>query len=386
MEIFEVEYDGKKIPVQKDDDGSIYVLLPTRYGDRGSAFRETILHEQRGWRFTSTQEDDIEYYFHMWLKDDGRIAWTNDMMHGIDETREPFNPHYPNVGVLNDSALKLYSIVQQIKEYQKRDLPATELFLLRQFYLTSALKTLGYDSVEDVIENRNAGRGYLGLNLIASQLENYRDLSRLIVAMGEIRGKETFLSIAPKNMDRKKVLELAMPVKEQIEANVQFMQKQEDGLEKRRAVVPGYRTGLEDKMGVYTYDNYERAVRNAAILILELNSDLLTPEQREKLGIKEIIQLDELSLKDRISRLIDSKEFNDACKAESELAFEESKSVITKAKELQKSGARTSADLSRLIAEEISVAEGRKKSLENHERYDPYNKGKPKGYSLDDDN
>ena len=138
-------------------------------------------------------------------------------------------------------------------------------------------------------------------------------------------------------------------------------------------------------MGVYTYDNYERAVRNAAILILELNSDLLTPEQREKLGIKEIIQLDDLPLKDRISRLIDSKEFNDACKAESKLAFEESKSVITKAKELQKSGARTSVDLSRLIEEEISAAEGRKKSLENHERYDPYNKGKPKGYSLDDD-
>ena len=77
------------------------------------------------------------------------------------------------------------------------------------------------------------------MNLIASQLENYRDLSGLIVAMGEIRGKETFLSIAPKNVDRKKALELAMPVKEQIEANVQFMQKQEDGLEKRRAVVPG---------------------------------------------------------------------------------------------------------------------------------------------------
>ena len=59
--------------------------------------------------------------------------------------------------------------------------------------------------------------------------------------------------------------------------------------------------------------------------------------------------------------------------------------AMIKAKELQKSGARTSVDLSRLIAEEISAAEGRKKSLENHERYDPYNKGKPKGYSLDDD-
>ena len=59
MEIFLVEYEGKKIPVQKDGRGSIFVLLPTRYGDRGSQYRETITHESRCWRLTSTQDNDM---------------------------------------------------------------------------------------------------------------------------------------------------------------------------------------------------------------------------------------------------------------------------------------------------------------------------------------
>ena len=122
MEVFEVEYEGRKILVQKSERGSIYATLPPRLGDRGGVFRET-----------------------MWLKPDGRMAWANDMSHGIQEFYEPFNPYYPNAGVLNDTALQLYSIVKQIEEYQKRDIPAMELLLLRQYHLNATLKMLGYE-------------------------------------------------------------------------------------------------------------------------------------------------------------------------------------------------------------------------------------------------
>lgn len=385
MELFKVEYEGQQMVVRKSESGSMYVPLPTRYGNRGAAFRESITHEERGWRFTSTQDDDIEYYFHMWLKPDGRMAWANDMTHGIEEFNEPFNPYYPNAGVLNDTALKLYSIVKQIEAYQKRNLPMTELFLLRQYYLTTSLKMLGYNSVDDVIENSNVSREYLGLNVVASQLEEYRSLSGLVVSAGNLSGQESFLCIAPENIDRRKALELAKPVKEQIEDNVQFMQEQDNSLSQKRTILPGYRTRMSEKMGVYSCDNYERAVRNAALLLLELNSDLLTPEQRERIGVEQFSCVEELALKDKISELIDSRDFNEACKVESKFAYDESRELIRKAKEVITSGKDTVQDVSKIINEETKHADDRKRSLDNHEKYGFKKKRKSKGYSLDDE-
>ncbi len=391
MEIFEVEYNGKKIPVQKDERGSIFVLLPTRYGDRGSAFRETIMHEERGWRYTSTQDNDIEYYFHMWLKDDGRIAWTNDLTYRIEEFREPFNPNYPNAGVLNDTAMQLYTIVKQIEAYQKRDIPANELLLLRQYYLNTALKTLGYDSVDAVIENENNPRGCLGLNKVACMLEEYKDLSGLVFSMGEIRGEEVVVCIAPKDVDRKKAVEQGIPVREQIQDNIQFMQNEEKELEYKRKILPGYRTKMEEKVGVFTYDNYQQAIRNAALLLLELNADLLTDEQREALEIPEYKPIDDLTLKDKISKLIDSKDFNNACKTENEFAYGQSEELIKVAKEIIDSGRAaefpmtSTPTLIRMVNEERAVSAERKRALDNNEKYNSKNKRKSKGYSLDDE-
>lgn len=384
MELFKVEYEGQQMVVRKSERGSIYVPLPARYGNRGSAFRESITHEERGWRFTSTQDDDIEYYFHMWLKPDGRMAWANDMTYGIEEFSQPFNPVYPNAGVLNDTASKLYSIVKQIEAYQNRNLPTTELFLLRQYYLTTSLKMLGYDSVDDVIENSNVSRDYLGLNVIASQLEDYRSLSGLVVSAGNLSGEEAFLCIAPENIDRKKALELAKPVKEQIEDNIQFMQEQDSSLAQKRTILPGYRTKMSEKVGVYSCDNYERAVRNAALLLLELNSDLLTPEQRERIGVEQFSCVEELALKDKISELIDSRDFNEACKVESRFAYDESIELIRRAKEVV-APRDTVQDMTKIIDEERKHSNDRKRSLDNHEKYNFKKKRKSKGYSLDDE-
>ncbi len=393
MEVFEVEYEGRKILVQKSERGSIYATLPPRLGDRGGVFRETITHESRGWRFTSTQDDDIEYYFHMWLKPDGRMAWANDMSHGIQEFNEPFNPYYPNAGVLNDTALQLYSIVKQIEEYQKRDIPAMELLLLRQYHLNATLKMLGYDSVEDVIKNSNNGRGYLALNRVSSQLEDYTDLSGLVISLGEISGEESFACIAPKDVDKRRALELGKPVKEQIESNVAYMQEHENGLAKRRSILPGYRTGMSDKVGVYTMDNYENAVRNTALLLLELNADLLTDEQRKELGIGEHKHLDELSLRDRISRLIDSKEFNDACKCEHEFACGQSEKLIETTKRIIdgmepiERNSDYAKGLISLVLEETRALEARKRFVETHEDIEArfYAKKRNKRTIRDDD-
>ena len=142
---------------------------------------------------------------------------------------------------------------------------------------------------------------------------------------------------------------------------------------------------MSEKVGGYPYYNYENAVRNAALLLLELNADLLTPEQREKLGISGPEFLDDNALKDRISRLIDSKEFNNACKIESEFAYQQSEELLKKAKELLTGNGEDSRDLTRIIDEETKHADDRKRSLDNHEKYNFKKKRKSKGYSLDDE-
>lgn len=390
MEFFLVEYEGEKIPVQKNGNGSIVVLLPARFGDRGSQYRESIIHEERGWRFTSTQDDDIEYYFHMWLKPDGRMAWADDMTYGIKEFDEPFNPYYPNAGLLNDTALKLYSIVKQIETYQKRDIPANELLLLRQYYLNTGLKALGYDSIDDVIADRNNSCSCLGLNKVACMLENYKDLSDLVFSIGEISGEDTVVCIAPEEVDRKKALEFGVPVKEQIQDNIQFIQEESTNLGNKRRILPGYRTKMEESVGIYTFDNYKRAVKDAALLLLELNADLLTDQQKEALGILKYKKTDEMTLEDRISKLIDSKDFEAACKTENEFAYEQSQKLIKRAKEIQKTiGTETPVmnltTLTQILVDETRMADGRKKALDNNERYNSKNKRKSKGYSLDDE-
>ena len=180
MEIYEFDYGWRKLRARIWGKGSVYVDMPSRIG-----YTDRICLEERGWRYTSTQDDCIDYIFHMWMKDDGMMAWANDMSRGIQYLSEPFNPNYPNADLLNDTAMKLYTVSHAIREYQKRNLPVQEVFELRKLYLTTALKALGYDSIDAVGEPLDDSRGYLGLNRVVDSLEKYLDLSSLVHSLGK---------------------------------------------------------------------------------------------------------------------------------------------------------------------------------------------------------
>ena len=132
MEVYEFRDGWDKIKVKFTKTGGVYVDMPVKFGRGGVVLRESIVREKRGWRFSSTQDDCIDYYFNMWLDDDGTLSWVNDMMYRRQYATEKFNPDYPNAGVLNDTAIKLYNVSQRIKNYQNRMLPTHEIFELRQ--------------------------------------------------------------------------------------------------------------------------------------------------------------------------------------------------------------------------------------------------------------
>ncbi len=372
MEVFEFRYGWDLIRARLTKGGSVYIDLPTRWGDRGAEFRESIVLEERGWRFSSTQDDCIDYYFHVWLKDNGMLSWANDMTNGIEYLKEPFNPNYPNAGLLNDTALKLYTISQEVKNYKKRNLPTHEILELRKLYLNVALKMLGYDSIDSVGEKLDDSRGYLGLTKVVDGLEKYVDLSILVHSLGKAGDYDLFKCRATKEATREQILEYARPVKEQIDEYVEFMQTRENELREKRLIFPEYKTKMKEKAGEYSWDAYEEKVKAVAILLLELNADLLTEEQRAKFEISPFTVQDDIFIKDKISNLIDSKEFNDACRIEDELAFEESEELVERIKNLKIEDSIFQSvfsreDIVRLLSSELKDLEERKKSVDVQE-------------------
>lgn len=347
MEVFDFDYGWRRIRAKLGKNGSVYIDLPSRSGYNGGEFRETIVLEDRGWRFTSLQYDCIDYYFHMWMDDNGNMSYVNDLSNRIEYMREPYNPNFPNAGVLGDTADLLYTVSHTIREYQKRNLPVEEVFELRKLYLEVALKTLGYDTIDAVAESLDDSRGYLGLNKVVDCLEKYLDLSILVHSIGKYGDEDLIKCRALKEVTREQILDEVRPVKKQIDDFVCFMQRKEDDLKDKRIVLPEYRKNMKEKIGELSFEDYEEKVKAVAMLLLELNADLLTEEQRNKLGIKELVLCDDIDIKDKISRLIDSEEFNLACRIEDEFAYDESEELVNAIKVLKPSESKEEGGFSR---------------------------------------
>ena len=389
MEIYEFDYGWSRLRARIWGKGSVYVDMPSRIG-----YTDRICLEERGWRYTSTQDDCIDYIFHMWMKDDGMMAWANDMSRGIQYLSEPFNSNYPNAGLLNDTAMKLYTVSHTIREYQKRNLPVQEVFELRKLYLTTALKTLGYDSIDAVGEPLDDSRGYLGLNRVVDSLEKYLDLSSLVHSLGKYGDYDQYTCRATKEATREQILEYAKPVKLQIDELLAFMQGKETELAEKRVILPEYRRNMKEKIGEYSFDDYEEKVKAVAILLLQLNADMLTDEQRAKFGIEAFKVVDELEVKDKISSLIDSDEFNLACRIEDEFAYDESEELVNFIKALEPVNEKfvevyTREDIVRLLGSELEEFEERKQSVDVqdkiHKKYYTKNRSKQSGKSKEDD-
>ena len=365
MEVYDFNYGWRKIRARIWKTGSVYIDMPSRIG-----YRDTICLEDRGWRYTSTstEEDCIDYIFHMWMKDNGMMAWANDMSGGIQYLSEPFNPDYPNADLLNDTAMKLYTVSHEIREYQKRNLPVEEVFELRKSYLTTLLKTLGYDSIDTVGEPIDDSIGYLGLNKVVDALENYLSLSNLVHSLGKYGDYEQYTCRALKEVTREQMLEYVKPVKYQLSEFEKFMKEKDTDLKEKREILPEYRKNMKEKIGEYTFDTYEEKVKAVAILLLELNADLLTEEQRSKLGIEAFKLMDELTVKDKISSVIDSEEFNLACRIEDEFAYDESEELLNVIGELKPVEGKyadkySKEDIRRLLESEHKEFEERKASV-----------------------
>lgn len=303
----------------------IYLLVfLIGFGERGSEFREGISRDSQGWKFSSFVINQPEYRFDLWLRDDGRVACRNGMNNKVFVTKEVFDPNSKNDSKIANIALELYKTVEQLKDYEKRDLPISSTYKLRKKKLETTLKLLGYDSIDEFNSELDDSKGYLSLSTIGKQLENYVNLGEYVHLEGRKNEEDVIRIDVPEGITREQFIEIAMPVTEEYSQDLELIEKREQ----KTSVLSDYGAKISSKMPYNDWLIYSNVVKETARLLLELNADLLN--QDNEVEVTDCSQLTGIELKDRISLLIDSKAFSKACEIEKTAIRREGERLIRK--------------------------------------------------------
>lgn len=311
METFKINYKGEKIDAVKTDHGGYTATLPVRFGDKGTVYTETVSRVENGWRFTSTESEHADYYFDVYLYDDGTTGWTNDMQNRIVKSDSKFNPSfYDKSDPVAKVCADMYEVIQGFYEHEKRGIDAEKVIGLRQAYLHTMLKMLGYTSTDRVGKELDPNKSFKALGKVASMLERYKNLATMF--------KQTKPGVyevnVPEGMTQDELKDVIIAVGTDVRKLNERMDAEEDLNQTKRAVLPNFGLTMTDEVKPDEYAVYSENVAKVAELLLELNYDIVAENDRKT--IKDESGLDGLELGDKISRVIDTKEFSEACHTE----------------------------------------------------------------------
>lgn len=325
MEIFEVTFRGKKVIAVKESDEHIYIRLPKRNLKDGKRIDEIISRQSNGWKYELISDFDFDNAFELWIRNDGRIACNAKESGKIIVSTEPFNPCSPNAEKLNVIVTELYRTVEQLKVYEKRNIPASTIIKLRKLKLLSTLNLLGYATVDDVGVELEDSEMKFALRRIGEKLKKYVNLGAYVHVERKENDEDVIKLNIPEGMTKEEFLEMVEPVKNEYLDEIQFVEEQAEAREEKRDIFPDYCAQARRKMPQADWLLYTRILRETAKLLLELNVDILEPNQKTKTS--DLSQLTERELEDRISKLINSKDFAKACEIEKTFLVKEAKKL-----------------------------------------------------------
>lgn len=328
MEIFEVVFRGKQVKAVKDSAGKIYIRLPNWKAKSEKRIDEIISRESNGWKYEVISDFDFENSSELWLRDDGRIAWSTKDNRNIVVSKQPFNPDSPNAGKLNVIVTELYRTVEQLKVYEQRNIPASTIIKLRRFKLLSTLNLLGYATVDDVGVELEDSEMKFELRRIGEKLKEYINLGAYVHVERKENDEDVIKLNIPEEMTKEEFWEMVELVKNEYLEEKQFAEEQAETREEKRDILPDYCADARRKMPQADWLLYTRILIETAKLLLELNADILEPNQKTK--TPDLSQLTEKELEDRISKLINSKDFAKACEIEKTFLVKEAKKLVDK--------------------------------------------------------
>ena len=118
----------------------------------------------------------------------------------------------------------------------------------------------------------------------------------------------------PEGMTQDELKDVIIAVGTDVRKLNERMDAEEDLNQTKRAVLPNFGLTMTDEVKPDEYAVYSENVAKVAELLLELNYDIVAENDRKT--IKDESGLDGLELGDKISRVIDTKEFSEACHTE----------------------------------------------------------------------
>ena len=152
------------------------------------------------------------------------------------------------------------------------------------------------------------------LRRIGEKLKKYINLGAYVRVERKENDEDVIKLNIPKEMTREEFLEEVEPVKNDYLEEKQFAEEQAEIREEKRDILSDYCAHARIKMPQADWLLYTSILRETAKLLLELNADILESNQNTK--IPDLSQLTEKELEDRISKLINSKDFSKACEVE----------------------------------------------------------------------
>lgn len=310
METFKMDYKGVEIAVTKFDDGRYVAALPTRHTDKGNEIRSEIRRVDGAWMFSSYEPKNPEYYFNVWLRDDGSMDAANDI--GKINSKKMFDPDMPRGDdIVNDICQDIVDVVKKVAEHERLGIPMENVVALRKKYLESCLELLGYSSTDRVKKGEiDIKKCCMGLGKVAGRLEEYINLGAYVFQ----RKPGDYGMDIPSDMSKEQAKELILKVAEQTKANLERITTERELNDTKREVVPNFGLTMKEDLPPEEWENYINQCQNVARLLLELNYDIVPGMDR--VGLTDLSELTGLDLHDRISRVIDTKAFSVACNSE----------------------------------------------------------------------
>lgn len=205
--------------------------------------------------------------------------------------------------------------MERFDEHGKIGMTAAEIVELRREKLNMALKLLGYSSISSVRNELNDVSGYMALDRIGKQLENYTNLGAYVYVTGIENGVTTYGFNIPEEMSQEEFQAMIQTARAELDEDKAFVEEKDDQYSRMRDknyLMPDYFLNMREKVSEEDWAKYSKVVRDTAQLYLELNSDLVPYGDRMGMGVADAHTLVGNEVKDRISRLIDTQQFSEA--------------------------------------------------------------------------
>ncbi|MGN1330715.1 MAG: hypothetical protein ACI4VN_05210 [Clostridia bacterium] len=326
MKTAEIIYKGKRVKAQIDDKGRVLIKLPDRDLKNNHSMTEIMARSDNAWCFTSQSNQYADDYCMVWLYDDGNIEWCNDMTKRRMSAGK-FKPGTHNREFPENVAQEMYDVSQQLREYEELGMSEFEITDLAAKMLEVNLNLLGYNKYESIFEDIPDLAGYGVLGKIGDILQNYRNFRE---ELNQRRRKQAdkYPEILPPTAEDKKLSDTLEQAGQTVIPAVNFMRNQDTYLSRGRSIDPTFYKDMPKKVTPDDWETYSSVVRKTATLLLELNYDLLGYSIRKKLTDCSSLTGDELET--RISKLIDSYEFDRACNIEDRFIIAECERMASK--------------------------------------------------------